>query len=390
MRARIAKAPGLPLADAHALVGLLEADGHLAIVPNNAGATYRCYLALALRDDDADLLTSLHEKTGLGHLKKVPARASSRPQVVWSIGTKLECSVAANLLTDHPMRGRKRHEAAVWTDAVFRWSASRYSRDVALQRQLRHLHGLLREVRRYRERADPDPALAEEAGFLAYFGGFFTGEGCLTHGGGRPRAVMKLRRDDRGLLELFAKSFGIGTVRNGKARPPSHPTSIWTVTSAADLATAVEVLDSAHLMGRKLRQYKAWRRGATEVVDAARQGRRTNRTVLTAARNALAHASAYEPPSYSVPTDEDSRLLARAAYADVLRNWALESRANLTCMEYERYRKESAGLPGRNTLSRVFGSWAEALEAAGLSRPLEAPVKRRSARTRPPRASSSP
>jgi hypothetical protein len=366
VRARIAACTGLTLPEAHALVGLLEADGHFAIEPNNAGATHRCYLSLGLRDDDADLLAGLREKTGLGHLTAKPSRRGSKPQVIWSISTRLECGVAASLLADHPMHGRKRHEASVWTDAVLRWSASRYSRDSVIHAELRQLRSILRNLRRYQPDVDLDPALVQEDGFVAYFGGFFTGEGCFTHSCGRPRLTMRLRRDDKPLLDLFAQSFGIGSVTKCAATPPGNPTAVWTVASAEELAIAVELLDSAHLMGRKLRQYRAWRRGAVEVADAARGGRPVNLTVVASARNALAHASAYVPPASTIPS-EDAELVARNAYADVLREWASQTRGKLRCSDYELYRRGKTGLPSRNTLSLTFGSWSAALQTAGLA-----------------------
>src|SRR5437764_529641 len=73
--------------------------------------------------------------------------------------------------------------------------------------------GALRLVRRYVK--SPPPALdGPPADVLAYLGGFFSGEGCFGLSGLRPRAVIKLRADDRGILELFAERFGIGTVRD--------------------------------------------------------------------------------------------------------------------------------------------------------------------------------
>ena len=38
MRVRLAAAPGLNAAEAHTLAGLLDAESHLAITPNNSGA----------------------------------------------------------------------------------------------------------------------------------------------------------------------------------------------------------------------------------------------------------------------------------------------------------------------------------------------------------------
>src|SRR5215212_1189929 len=72
VQARIAGAPGLSRADAHRLAGLLDAESHFAVSSNNR-AGWRCYCAVALRDDDRELLQESHQRLGLGHLTQVPA-----------------------------------------------------------------------------------------------------------------------------------------------------------------------------------------------------------------------------------------------------------------------------------------------------------------------------
>jgi hypothetical protein len=107
IHARIAAAPGLWGADSHRLAGLLEAECHLAVTPNNKDG-WRCLCATAVRDDDRDVLEYFKGRLGLGHLNQVPARNGSRPQVRWKIESKAECAALVDLLDQHPMRGRKR------------------------------------------------------------------------------------------------------------------------------------------------------------------------------------------------------------------------------------------------------------------------------------------
>jgi hypothetical protein len=125
IHARIAASPGLSEAEAHTLAGFLDAESHLAVIPNNGGATWRCECSVALRDDDREILVSYRDKLGLGHLTAIAARNGSRPQVLWKITSKLECRVLAELLAEHPLRGRKRREYEIWREAVAIWAFER-------------------------------------------------------------------------------------------------------------------------------------------------------------------------------------------------------------------------------------------------------------------------
>jgi hypothetical protein len=99
IRSRLAHSPGLNAAEAHALAGFLDAESHLALAPNNGCADWRCECAVAVRDDDRDILVSYRDKLGLGHVTPVAARNGSRPQVLWRIGSKLECQILTTFWT---------------------------------------------------------------------------------------------------------------------------------------------------------------------------------------------------------------------------------------------------------------------------------------------------
>jgi hypothetical protein len=109
IRARIAAAPGLSTEDCHRLAGLLEAECHLYITPNNRDG-WRCGCAVNLRDDDRQILEDLHIALGLGSLGQVASRNGSQPQVLWNIDSKVECAALVAVLDEHSFRGRK-HEA---------------------------------------------------------------------------------------------------------------------------------------------------------------------------------------------------------------------------------------------------------------------------------------
>jgi hypothetical protein len=120
----LAAAQGVDDVDGHALAGFIEAEGSFSIAANNGGRSWLCGMSLNQRADDADLLCDIVRVTGLGRLYAVPARRTSRPQVVWSVASKLECRELARLLQRYPLRGRKRREFALWSAAVDRWSES--------------------------------------------------------------------------------------------------------------------------------------------------------------------------------------------------------------------------------------------------------------------------
>jgi hypothetical protein len=369
IRERLASITEITFECGHGLSGLLEAEGHLFIKPRSCGRSWACGLSVALRDDDADLLHDMERLTGLGRLGSTPARASSRPQVYWAIRSKLECLALAELLERYPMRGRKRLEAKVWSSAVRRWAAKQYGCDASLAAELTSMAADLRSLRRYLEPADQGAPPEEDAGFLPYFGGFFTGDGSFALANRRARVIVKLRRDDRPLLEKFQSTFGMGTVHDLRPEGQASPAAAWIVHKRADVLRAIELLDAAGLRGRKQRQYLAWREGAREVAAASLAGRPPDPEVVRAAKDALAAATAYKPRLATPHPKDDAWQLARASYVSVLRQWAGTCDGKLSCTRYARERREHHPYwPTRNTITAAFGSWHQALEAAGLFR----------------------
>src|SRR5205814_365070 len=144
-----------------------------------------CAMTLNQRADDADMLLDIVRVTGLGRLYAVPARRSSRPQVAWSVTSKLACRELAGLLRRYPLRGRKRREAAIWAAAVDRWSELLHGSTPAVDGLLASSAAELRLLRRYVDRG-PSAAAAERvcepsaAGLSGFLGGFFTGEGSFS------------------------------------------------------------------------------------------------------------------------------------------------------------------------------------------------------------------
>jgi hypothetical protein len=363
---RLAAAPGLSTGEAHKLAGLLDAEGHLGIVPNN-GDGWRCHCSVNLRDDDRDVLEDFRAKLGIGRLNQVSARNGSRPQVVWKIASKVECQVLVDLLDVHPLRGRKRAEYEIWREAVGLWGSQSYGWCSEHRPRLDALAGRIGAARAYQAPVDdaPLPDLSDEWAFH-YFAGFFSGEGCFGLGERNARTVIKVRRDDRPLLDALSTAFGIGTVCDVSALEPWSPAAVWHVTRARDVRRAISIFDQVGLLGRKGRQYAAWKPGAEAVAQAILTKSPLDRTAVEAARRDLARATAYRPPAAPLAGDH-APLSAAIAYVAVLRAWAAEAEGPLSCSSYaDARRTRHPEWPQRETISRAFGTWYYALRCAGL------------------------
>jgi hypothetical protein len=358
----MAAAQGVDDLDGHALAGFIEAEGSFAIAPNNGGRNWVCSMALNQRADDADMLLDIVRVTGIGRLHPVPARRTSRPQVLWSVSSKLECRELVRLLRRYPLRGRKLRDFAVWAAAVDQWSESLQGSTQAADSLLRSWAAELRLLRRYVDpdlsrRTDERTAEPSDVGLCGFLGGFLTGEGSFSlHG--KASMTVHLRADDIDLLHTFKDAFAVGRV-SLSTRTVGNPSVRWSVSRHAELPHAIALLDAAVLRGRKRREFEAWRIGATEYA----RGRDRDETVVAAAAESLAQARAYVERAVVLP----ERGPATDAYIGVLRAFAEEwPDAPLTCTAYGQVRAGHPEWPTRNTLTMAFGSWEAALVAAGL------------------------
>lgn len=353
--------------EAHALAGLIDAEGCFRLAMRD-GRHLTCNLSIAVRDDDAEMLALFRDRAGLGHIRLTPARDSSKPQVNWRISSKLECARLVDILEDHPLYGRKRREASVWSDWVRRWSRDPYRSLASLRPQLQKAVTQLEAERRYYPfmSAAPTPRPRGAEALTGYFGGFFSGDGCLVLDAAKrtARVVIHLRRDDLPLLRCFQQRLGIGRVYDHRQRSRT-PTASWVVLSRRELRTAIEVLDASPLLGRKKKQYAAWRVAAMELVEADRTGRKPDPGTLERAREELTAVSRYRPNSF-IPSITDRDTEARQALIDVLSTWAAGTEGTLSCVAYSRLAQQHRHWPQRNTIARTFGSWHGALVAAGL------------------------
>jgi hypothetical protein len=351
----------LSAAEGHFLAGLIDAESSFTITPNNGGQNWSCSITVNLRDDDADVLVELQRLTGLGRLYAIPGRRTSRPQVAWRIQSRLECHRLATLLERFPLRGRKRLELAVWKRALHELTED--PRSPALP-------NLAAEIRALRRYVNPSEATTDDHslgdGLIEYLGGFFTGEGCLLLSPSQCRTVVKLRDDDRALLEQVLTATGLGRIYPHPARGGTRPSVSWIVLRADELRPMVHLLEQAGLRGRKQREFVPWRRAALEFAAAKDERRRRDPLLIEQACADLKEARAYHGPSTAIVSTPLRERHAQA-YLTVLRAAAGSTDGALTSTDYEAMRARNPDWPTRNTITRAFGAWAAALDAAGLS-----------------------
>jgi LAGLIDADG endonuclease len=359
----IAAAQGVGDIDGHALAGFIDAEGSFSIRSNNAGRSWVCGMTLVQRADDADVLADIVRVTGIGRLHFNPAYRTSRPQVIWSVGSKLECRELGRLLRRYPLRGRKRREFEIWARAVERWTESLHGSPGRVPHAL--MGSYASEIRRLRRYVDFQDAtgrdhdvVSESIGDLrAYLGGFFSGEGSFRLAGSAS-ATINLRADDIDLLRTFSQTFNLGRVTVSRSAG-RNPTARWTICRKADLPRAISLLSAAVLRGRKRREFEAWRLGAEQIA----RGPERDHTVVQNAAAALASARAYVARGAALPASRD----ATAAYSDVLRAFAAEvTDGPLTCSAYDEARKGHPDWPTRNTIALAFRTWDAGLRAVGL------------------------
>jgi hypothetical protein len=161
---------------------------------------------------------------------------------------------------------------------------------------------------------------------------------------------------------------------------PWSPAATWHVIGARDVLKGIELFESAPLLGRKLRQFNAWRPGAQAIAEAIIERSPVSEDVVKEARRALAYATAYRPPAIALGGDS-GQSAARAAYLQVLRHWAASMEGPLSGGTYSEVRRsEHPDWPKRETIAEAFGTWYEALRSAGLAARASRPRP-----TRPPR-----
>jgi hypothetical protein len=350
----------IPPGDGHFIAGFIEGEGHFGIVSMNGGQSLGCVMRLAVRDDDGDLLRWLVATTGIGKLSRKPAQSTSQPQVLWSVNRQDDCDYLVALLDRFPMRGRKACEFTIWSRAVRTWTQQTGPRRRAT---LERLKSELEACRQFPARS-PTRRRFPWSETLPYLAGFIAAEGSFgASDGAAPRLTVNLRADDGPLLHLLADASGWGSVTGPYPNSRGQPHIRWTITRTSHVEDVVDCFSRVGLRGRKQLALDAWR----DLVDERRQsridGRRPDEGVYGRARASLSAANGYPgpPDPRSLSRTSDKRYLVIEALTECGRQYG-----RFTCGEYQTARREHPHWPHRNTIARLFGSWAAAMEAAGL------------------------
>jgi hypothetical protein len=343
--------------EGHLLAGFLEGEIHLGVCEQNGGQSYSCFARVTFRDDDAAVLEWALALTGVGTLRRKPARRTSKPQVGWHIDSRDDCLELCNLLECFPFRGRKRLELTVWREAVTTW----YDDGPERRETLRGLKRRLEALRRFQpNRYDTAPPPSSQTALAGYISGFVMAEGHLRLAETDARLQVNLRADDLPLLRMLAAESGLGTV-NRYEPPGVNPTACWIVTARGQLVRLASWLYAAGLPGHK---------GAMALIWAEGVGHRgIDDPAYRAAVDRLAELRPYRPPDRR-PLIELPKPDVPAMCKAALLAWAQDFSGPLSCGDYATWRlaqPDRTVLPYRNTFARTFGSWHAALEAAGLA-----------------------
>jgi hypothetical protein len=339
------------------LAAFLEGEATLRIQEHNGGQSFGCLMALNQRDDEQETMEWLLASTGIGRLRRVKARLTSKPQISWLVDSQDHCHTLLALLESCGFHGRRAAELDIWRQAVHAWTATGGEERRTM---LRALRAELAAARHFGGGAPSVAPFTGRAQILGYISGFLSAEGCFGLSDARPRFSIHLRQDDKPLLELLRSATGLGKVSEHRPAPPLNPSATWTIAGRADLAEFVELLRQGCLSGRKHKELEVWARAVGELNRFA-----PRRAVLEAARDELARVRAYRPPQQTRLLRLPGRDL-RTESLEALAAWSRETAGKLACTDYMRWRRTWPDAPARNTIVRQFGSWPAALDAAGL------------------------
>lgn len=100
--------------------------------------------------------------------------------------------------------------------------------------------------------------------FGNWLAGFIDGEGCFFFHSRRkqfspPQFQLKLRDDDRAILEECVSRTGLGRIITTDRRGRSNPQIKWLISRCSDCRCLVEIIDRYPLRAKKKRDFEIWR-----------------------------------------------------------------------------------------------------------------------------------
>jgi hypothetical protein len=355
------------------LAGFVEGEASLRIHEQNGGQSFGCLMALNQRDDEQETMEHLLVSTGLGRLRRVAPRLTSKPQIAWIVDSQVDCRSLLALLEPCGFHGRRTAELDIWRRGVRAWTETNGAKRRSTLRELKHD---LAAARRFGAGAPSARPFASREQLLGYIRGFASAEGCFGLSSGRPVFSVHLRADDRALLELLAAATGLGRVNLHRPVALLNPSATWTIAARAELSQFIDLLGRGGLSGRKLKELEVWGEAVAELNRVA-----PRREMLEAARERLADVRAYRPPHQAGLRDRLARAprpvggeAGRAARRAQQRTRVIaavhlyerEHGRVPRAMEFFRWRYEGGiDAPTQGTVYRLFpAGWAEVVAVA--------------------------
>lgn len=121
--------------------------------------------------------------------------------------------------------------------------------------------------------------------FRSWFAGFVDGEGCFEihkqtrKGNYSCRLTIKLRADDREVLEHIVAVTGIGRVAHHRANPDGRKSAdqvYWQALTKPECLTLIEIFDRFPLRSKKARDFDIWRKAVmvwSEAIPTSQPGK---------------------------------------------------------------------------------------------------------------------
>jgi hypothetical protein len=102
------------------LAGFIDGEGYFGIIKNRT--SWRIEFVIKIRMDDKDIIHEIHNRLGIGKVYKVLKVKKGSPQIKFVITSTKEARVLVNILTEHPLRAKKKKDFEIWKKAVYELS----------------------------------------------------------------------------------------------------------------------------------------------------------------------------------------------------------------------------------------------------------------------------
>jgi hypothetical protein len=120
---RAARVAAFDPAFGHWLAGFIDGEGCFEIARRDRAGRYTTYevrFSLRIRDDDLPALKEILQRLDIGRIggHAHSSHPNTNPSACWMVQAKHECQLLAELLDRFPLRAKKRHDFAIWREAV--------------------------------------------------------------------------------------------------------------------------------------------------------------------------------------------------------------------------------------------------------------------------------